>query len=219
MSIIPDRINWLLHQQELYQFLVTCQHNFTAQDSERIISFSQALNPLDPLAFCQAASPTKNQSYFYLENPRKKQAIAAVGITKSTTIDSPNRFLKSRKFVQSCLQKNICTGDLQLPGSGPYFFCNFTFFDSPENSDHLFPSATIFLPIFYVYISKKCCVLVANFIVDFKRDIELTFQEIQQQFKAIRNATRSSINLTFIPPEQLIRKASDHLSNYQTSVI
>ncbi|PSO55857.1 MAG: isochorismate synthase [Cyanobacteria bacterium QH_9_48_43] len=217
MPVIPSRANLLQNERELYRFLVACQEKSKIIGSDLIVSLSEVIDSLDPLAVCQAIAQP-NQQHFYWENRKEEEAIAAIGAIKSITVNSPDRFSQSQQFVQSCRKQLFRVGELHLPGSEPHFFCSFTFFDLPKNSDYTFPAATIFLPCFQITSQKDCCVLIANVAISYQVHIDLVFHQLKQQIKSIHNASHSVVNLTFPPPEQLIQKAPNHPSHYKAAV-
>lgn len=130
------------------------------QHHPKIISFSQRIDNLDPLDFLATISPTK-QLYFYWENPRQSEAIIAYGTIRCLKLNSADRFRRSQQFINNCLTETLTIGDLQLPGSGPHFFCSFSFFEQQQKGAQ-FPSATIFLPEIQIYSQKNSTVLVIN---------------------------------------------------------
>jgi menaquinone-specific isochorismate synthase len=109
--------------QEVSGLLRDIQQNHQPE----IVSFSQKIDRIDPLDLLETISDSK-QLYFYWENPRQSEAIIAYGTTKCLKLNSSNRFSRSQQFINNCLAEMVTIGDLQLPGSGPHFFCSFTFF-------------------------------------------------------------------------------------------
>ena len=68
MTVTPYCPNLFQNQKELYQFLKDCKQQVIKKDCPQIVSISQEIPQLDPLALLQAiAKPSQLQ--FYLENP------------------------------------------------------------------------------------------------------------------------------------------------------
>ena len=190
MPVVPCSVNLFQHDRELHKFLLNCQNNFprTGKDHTQIVSISQKIAPIDPLVFIQAIAESR-QLHFYWENPRKKEAIAAYGITTSLVLNTGNRFSQAKKFVHQSLKRIVNTGDLQLPGAGPHFFSSFTFFPTATNSEPSpFPSATIFLPRFQITKKKNNCVFIANIALNETIDIDLLLEQLQKKIKALHKA-------------------------------
>ena len=188
MLAIPYRDQILQDEQELYKFLLTCHEKSRSKGCLQIVSLSQEINHIDPLAVCQKIAQP-NQIHFYWENPRKQEAIAGYGTAQSLTLGTGTRFIKSQQFIQDC-QKNIVKfGDLHLPFAGPHFFCSFTFVPKQSRLNCLFPSATIFLPKLQIAKKKGCCVLVANLAISPHTDLVFTINQLKQQIKKINSST------------------------------
>ncbi|NES71689.1 MAG: isochorismate synthase, partial [Okeania sp. SIO2D1] len=165
-----------------YQLLLACQQKSQSQGSTQIVSLSQEIPCIDPLAIFQTIDTSK-QLHFYWQNYRRKEAIAGYGATKVIKVDGKERFGHAQKFIKDCLKQVVKKGNLHLRFAGPHFFCSFTFFAEPINSP--FPSATIFLPSLQIARHKNRCVLVANFAIDTQINLAVTVEEIKKQIKQI----------------------------------
>ncbi|WP_144052131.1 isochorismate synthase MenF [Gloeocapsa sp. PCC 73106] len=152
--------NLLESHQELDVFLRDIHCNYPDFSQAQIISFSQQIDRIDPLEFL-ATIVQPDQLYLYWENQRQAEAIISYGTIKCLKINSSERFKRSQEFIDKCLHETITLGELQLPGSGPHFFCSFSFFAEQKKSAN-FPSATIFLPELHIYCQKDSSVLVVN---------------------------------------------------------
>lgn len=172
MTVTPYRANLFHDRKELYQLLCTGKQHSIEKNCPQIVSISQEIKQLDPLAVLQAIAKP-NQLQFYFEKRSQNEAIAALDAVISFKTEGSDRFQKSQEFIKSCLAKIIKNGDLNLPISGPHFFCSFTFFDDNLAIDSPFPSATVFLPRWQVSCCKNRCVLVAN--VEIKPQVNLDF--------------------------------------------
>jgi menaquinone-specific isochorismate synthase len=195
MPVTPYRTNLLQDRKELYQLLTTCQQRAIEKDCPQIISISQEIEPLDPLAVLQAIAKPNNLQ-FYLENRTKNEAIAAIDTTDCIQLEGVNRFKESQNFIQNCLKNSCLAGDLNQPLSGIHFFCTFTFFDKNIKRDSPFPAATIFLPRWQVAKCKNRCVLVANIKINSKIDLEFIIESLCNQSALINGFNRRLTNIT-----------------------
>jgi menaquinone-specific isochorismate synthase len=190
VPVIPFRASHLsTNERELQQFLLGLQEKSPRKYKTQIVSFSLKLDPIDPLSVL-AAIARADRTHFYWENASQEEAILGFEVAKSFTINSGDRFAKSQKFIEECLDRTVRIGDLSLPGSGPYLFCSFTFFESQQNNHSPFPRATVILPSYQIVRKKQDCVLVINLAI--ARDTEL-----QDLLRAIQNkitAFTQSIN-------------------------
>ncbi|MFW6357976.1 MAG: isochorismate synthase [Chroococcales cyanobacterium] len=185
MPVSPCRVNLLQDAQEFYSFLLACQEKSQRKGCPLIVSLSQEIDPVDPLAILQAiASP--NELSFYWENRRNFDAIAAIGSIQKLTLNSPNRFDISQDFIQKCVSKTIQIGQTESPWAGLHFFCSFTFFSSLQYLDSPFPTATIFLPRIQVAKHKNQCVLVTNINIDSETNLENILDNCQSQWQKIQ---------------------------------
>jgi menaquinone-specific isochorismate synthase len=148
----------------------------------KILSFSQKINSLDPLAFLQKFA-RKDRLHFYWENVNKQEAIAACGVTQLINTDSVDRFGQAQQFITNCLKKTIRKGDINFTGSGPHFFCSFTFFNDRDNECLPFPSGTIFLPQFQVYKKNSTCIFVVNIAVSDRENLKSLVGKLSHKIK------------------------------------
>lgn len=201
MTVTPLRANPFEDCKELYQFLLafkqTLNKNSSLSDSlgeeteggqkdqTRILSISQEISPVDPLAVYGAiAEPDK--LHFYWQNGATGEAIAAIDAAVSLKLEGEERFSHAKNFIHSCVTNMTSTGSLNLPFAGPHFFCSFTFFDDHPNQEYDFPSATIFLPRWQVSFRKSICVLVANVKINPKVNIQALSESLWRTFHKIK---------------------------------
>jgi menaquinone-specific isochorismate synthase len=210
MTVIPHRANLLQDRNQLHQFLLNCQQSLTEKDRTKIVSISQEIYPLDPLAVLQEISESC-QRHFYFEKrdpiADNSFAIAALDSAIHLTVAGTDRFALAQNFIRSCLASTITIGEERLPFSGPHFFCSFTFFDENSTANSYFPPATIFLPKWQITRLQDSCTLVANALVE--KDINVkniteniweTFDRIaSHKYRKLRNVINSSISLKQIP--------------------
>ena len=197
MPVTPT--NFFQDCQELQQFLLHCQDISLKKNRLQHVSISWEVPTLDPLTVFQKLQG-KKQLQFYLENPEKKTAIAAIDAVAHRWIQGSGRFERAREFIESCLQDTITIGDLDRPFSGPHFFCSLTFFDRPNPSDSPFPPATIFLPRWQIARDDRRSIIVANLTVDDRTRTQLVAQQTWHHLQRIR-ATVGDIRRVDIPQE------------------
>ncbi|MBW3585686.1 MAG: isochorismate synthase [Cyanobacteria bacterium 0813] len=210
MTVIPHRANLLQDRNQLHQFLLNCQQSLTEKDRTKIVSISQEIYPLDPLAVLQEISePCQRHFYFEKRNPivGKSFAIAALDSAIHLTVAGTDRFTLAQNFIRSTLANTITLGAERLPFSGPHFFCSFTFFDENIAANSYFPPATIFLPKWQIARQKDSCIIVANAVIEKDINIKSIAENIWQTFDKIESrkypklttAINSSISLKQIP--------------------
>jgi menaquinone-specific isochorismate synthase len=210
MTVIPHRANLLQDRNQLHQFLLNCQQSLTEKDRTKIVSISQEIYPLDPLAVLQEiAEPCQRHFYFEKRDPisGKSFAIAALDSAIHLTVAGTERFALAQNFIQSCLARTITIGTERLPFSGPHFFCSFAFFDENVATNSYFPPGTVFLPKWQITRLKDSCTIVANAIIN--KDINVkniteniwqSFDKIEsQKYPKITTSSNSSISLKQIP--------------------
>ena len=210
MTVIPHRANLLQDRNQLHQFLLNCQQSLTEKDRTKIVSISQEISPLDPLAVLQEiAEPCQRHFYFEKRDPisGKSFAIAALDSATHLTVAGPERFALAQNFIQSCLARTITIGTERLPFSGPHFFCTFAFFDENVATNSYFPPGTVFLPKWQITRLKDSCTIVANAIINKDINVKSITEKIWQSFDKIDSqkypkittSSNSSISLKQIP--------------------
>ncbi|MEG4013057.1 MULTISPECIES: isochorismate synthase [unclassified Microcoleus] len=206
MTVIPHRPNILQDRNQLHKFLLDCQQSLTEKDRTKIVSISQEISPVDPLAVLQEiAAPDGRHFYFEKRDPLGDNsfAIAALDSTIHFTAAGSDRFTLTQNFIQSCLARTITIGTECLPFSGPHFFCSFAFFDENFATNSYFPPATIFLPKWQITSLKDSCTLVANTLIsrdinikDIAENIWLEINKIAS-LKYIKKTSNSNIPISF----------------------
>lgn len=182
MTVTPYRADCFQNYKELYQLLKVGKQRSIEKKHPQIISISQEISLLDPLAVLQElAEPAHLQ--FYLEKPNKQQATAAIDAIEVIKLEGKNRFEHAQKFIENCFDNCLTQGDLRLPFSGMHFFCSFTFFDDIIASNSPFPAATIFLPRWQVSRSENTSVLVVNLKVESHSNLEVILENLVSQLK------------------------------------
>ncbi|TAF00615.1 MAG: isochorismate synthase [Oscillatoriales cyanobacterium] len=202
--------NLLQDRNQLHQLLLDCQQSLTEKDQTKIVSISQEISPVDPLAVLQEiATPDDRHFYFEKRDPivGNSFAIAALDSAIHLTVAGSDRFALAQNFIQSCLARTITIGTERLPFSGPHFFCSFAFFDENVATNSYFPPGTVFLPKWQITRLKDSCIIVANAIINRDINVKIITENIFQRFnkiaslnyKTIKNAGKSSICLKQIP--------------------
>ncbi|WP_445174719.1 isochorismate synthase MenF [Microcoleus sp.] len=210
MTVIPHRANLLQDRNQLHQFLLNCQQSLTEKDRTKIVSISQEIYPLDPLAVLQEiAEPCQRHFYFEKRDPisGKSFAIAALDSAIHLTVAGTERFALAQNFIQSCLARTITIGTERLPFSGPHFFCSFAFFDENVATNSYFPPGTVFLPKWQITRLKDSCTIVANAIINTDINVKNLTENIWQKFdkfeshnyQKITTSSKNSISLKQIP--------------------
>lgn len=192
MPVLPSHAHLLQDHQQLYEFLVTCQQVSSEKRCTQIVSISLETKPIDPLLVLERFSQS-DRLHFYGEKVKQGEAIAAIDTAVKFNVVGVHRFSKVKQFIDSCLANTITIGALDLPFSGPHFFCNFTFFDEQLKGNSPFPSATVFLPKWQVSCKKDSCVLVANIAIDGDLNVEKTCEIVWQNLQRIKSAANTEL--------------------------
>ncbi len=217
MTVTPYRANLFQDRKELYQLLYTGKQQSIEKGCPQIVSISQEIDSLDPLAVLQAIAKP-DQLQFYFEKARKREAIAAIDATASITIEGANRFQKAQTFIQSCLTNTLPSGNLNLPFSGPHFFCSFTFFDKKQEVHSPFPPATIFLPRWQVSCCKDSCVVVANIEITSQINLQLLAERLYSQLKIISLRDRRVLYFQEDAPKKILKQSTKNAERFNSSV-
>ena len=185
MPVTPHHANLIQDCQELNQFLSACKQTLSEKRPSKIVSISWEAKSIDPLAvldkICQS-----DEIHFYGEKAKQAEAIAAFGTAIKFKVAGTNRFSQVQQFIESCLANTTAIGALDLPFSGPHFFCNFTFFDEDNHSDSSFPSAMVFLPKWQISCQKNHCIIITNILIDRSLNLEKTCETIWKKYQRIK---------------------------------
>jgi menaquinone-specific isochorismate synthase len=218
MPVISCHPNLFEDEKEIYSFLVHCQENLSPQDEQKIVSFAQQIEVIDPLAVLQSLlSP--DELHFYWENPNNQEAMAAFGSTQNLTISGGDRFLEGKRFIHNCLKKIIRAGNVNLANINPYFFSTFTFFPQETQNFGDFPSATIFLPRFQVIRQNNQSVLFINVLIEKNTSVKLLVENLKDELNKINWSSRSLINVNHHQPLKYNFKNSPEFKDAVTSVL
>jgi len=218
MPVTPHHVNLVQDRKELHQFLLDCKQTLSEKRQHRVVSISWEAKPIDPLAvlekICQA-----DQIHFYGEKVKQREAIAAIDTAVKFKVEGVHRFSQVKQFIDSCLANTIAIGALDLPFSGPHFFCNFTFFNEDHYGDSPFPPATVFLPKWQIACQGEHCVIVANILIDHNLNIELTCENIWQNIQQIKSFKNSNISNYYEHKPILQTRDVTDRKHFQSSVI
>jgi menaquinone-specific isochorismate synthase len=195
MSVTPCYARGLADDQNLQHFLQTCQNRCLEKDQWLIVSITQALSWLDPLAVLQRFA-LPNQRTFYWETQQQNSAIAAWDSCQEKIIPSGHRFQKTQDFIDQYRNKIVETGSSDCPESGLKFLTSFTFFDFSSFSSP-FPAVTIFIPKWQVTRSHHSCYLTYNCTISATTNLLTVQAEIQQKQQELARYSQSLITFPF----------------------
>ncbi len=157
-------------RKALQAFLQDCRAAAAARGRPQLVSISVEAGMLDPLAVLESIYEP-GELHFYCERAAGGMAVAGAEAVVRFTPEGADRFEQSRRFMEETLDHTIAVGDLDLPFSGPHFFCGFGFFDRSE-PEFPFPAATIFVPRWQVGRREDRYTAVANLLVAADSPIE-----------------------------------------------
>lgn len=225
MPVIPHRTHPLLNQKELHQFLLNCQQTLTEPDQINLVSISLEISPVDPLAIFQEISEPHHR-HFYFEKQEfpttnevgKSFAILALESVIDYIAAGNQRFSQVQDFIQSCLVRTINLNPLNLPFSGPHFFCSFTFFPETLTPHSCFPPATVFLPRWQISRQLDRCTFVANIVLNKTVNVKEIIEEILEKLQKISLTTYHPFSIPRYSAKFLKTLDDRHLNHYQNSV-
>lgn len=186
VPVIPRCPNLLYDETALYHYLSACQEQLSEKQASQIISVSQKIPMIDPLAIL-GAMIRPDQYHFYWENTRNNEAILGYGSIKSLVLNSSQRFIQSHQFIANCLQHLISINQQEIADIYPKIFCGFTFFPTASYKEAVFPAATLFLPQFQVVKKSNQCFFLTNFILNKDVNIKFLVKNVQDILTSIKN--------------------------------
>lgn len=164
------------NQDALIRFLRDCKEQACRDHHYKVASISLEIKHIDPLAVLDSIYE-ENELHFYMENGVHEEAIAGADAIVSASFEGPGRFNAVKKFTQSILENSIATGDLEIPFSGPHFFCAFTFYNE-SSEEGCFAPATVFVPRWQVSRCGGKYGAVANILIDEESDLKIIADRI-----------------------------------------
>ncbi|HEY9851018.1 MAG TPA: isochorismate synthase [Leptolyngbyaceae cyanobacterium] len=203
-------------KKELHQFLLGCKQTLAQKGQRKIVSISVPIKPIDPLIILDKIAQPE-QLHFYLENANQEEAIVAIDTAIKFNVEGANRFSQSQQFIESCLANTIVTGALDIPFSGPHFFCTFTFFDENINSNSPFAPATIFLPRWQVSCQKEHGTIVVNTVLHSDLNIDVLADHIWQKLNKIKTFNNLIFSAKTHQTKLKTKDVTDR-NNFKTSV-
>ena len=201
------------------RLIEACQTHKTPSTSDKIISFSQRITPVDFLSVL-AEKQSDTQVHFYWENSHKKEAILGYGSTKRLTLNAGNRFHDAQIYIKELSKRIITIKDAETNNFSPRFFCNFTFFDSPKNSFY-FPAATVLLPRFQITQQNADYYLIANCHIKQIGKLESFIDKAIEEAESIQRigATRIIENIRRFTHQFSCHLHSQNTSRFKDSVV
>ncbi len=154
LTVVRAELNAAIHAKSVTMRAVG------VDNPQQFLSLSIPLDDVDPLEALRAIAPS-DQNYFYWENGRTGEAIAAIGCAQTMELSGYQRFLSSKQAVQDVFERTLPIGDQSAPFSGPRVFCRFTFFDQVD-SQAPFSPATLILPHWQIATDGTTGSFVAN---------------------------------------------------------
>jgi len=193
MVVTSDRHFTRLNYKDFDQILDKT-HTAIKQKSGaiRILSFSFAIAPLDPLEAIQALTRRAHPSpdHFYWERGGDGVALAAAGYTAKVYFQGEQRFHQGRFFADRCLAQTVLIGDVHLPFGGPHLFCSFSFFPesgSPAPGGSVpFAPATLLLPRWHLARHHQQSVLVVNCLWSAGQSLEALCRSVWQTLDGLQ---------------------------------
>lgn len=176
MKIIPPERHPSRDFEALELFLKGCREQARKDNHPKLASISLGVKHIDPLAVLESIFEP-GELHFYLEQPSNEYAVAGAEAIVAKTISGPKRFEEARIFAEETLAHSIAVGDLNLPFSGPHFYCAFTFFDEAGKESY-FPPATVFVPRWQVSRKGGNYAAVANVMVEEDSELESLARKI-----------------------------------------
>jgi len=211
----------LQNQRDVYQFLLQRQRYLFAKNSSQLISLTFEIQSVDPLAiFDELAETNQLNCYFEKQETGKsffahpqRTAIAAIDSVIHFHAETAQRFTQVKHFIHSSLSRIIVAGDLNLPFSGPLFFCHFSFRDTPLHTrDIAFPGATSFLPKWQISAHDRRHIVVHNLALDRDTHLPSTVENLWQTLQKIRSI-QADCWTSSVPSLELLSKQNVATTN------
>mgnify|MGYP006427654331 CR=1 FL=1 len=195
MSVTSCYARRLADPDHLHHFLQSCQKQCQQADQSFIVSVTQPLSLVEPLAILQRFNLSDQRS-FYWEAQQKQSAIAAWGICQEKIISGNNRFQQTQDFIDNCQNQIIELNASQIAEAGLKFLTNFSFFSESSYQTH-FPSVTIFIPRWQVSRSDDSCFLTYNFFLSYDSNLATIESELRKKLQEIEQVGKSIITFPF----------------------
>lgn len=195
MSVTPCYARQLADDRYLHHLLQTCQKRCLETQESLIVSVTQPLPLVEPLAILQRFTFTKER-HFYWENQQENSTIAAWGSCQEKSIQAGYSFQKIQNFIDTFKEKIIEIREPELPEIGLKFLTHFTFFDTPDLQSP-FPPVTIFIPKWQVSRSQNRCFLTYNCSLSANSNLLKIKEEIRNKLQTIENLSNYIVTFPF----------------------
>lgn len=195
MSVTPCYAKELADDQNLHLFLQSCQKRCQETNESLIVSVTQSLCWVEPLAILQQLTDSQ-QRHFYWENQQQNCCLAAWDSCQEKTLTTGCRFQEIQSFINQYKNKVIAVGATDIPEVGLKFLTSFTFFDSSPVASP-FPTATIFIPKWQVTCFQDACFLTYNCTISAQVNLLLIQQSLEEKIREIEGVAQSLINCPF----------------------
>jgi len=184
--ILPSPVARLEEAQRLYGILGR-ERERLAPGERRLLSWVYELPSLDPLTVLERLAPPP-KVHFYGEDPLGGERILGYGELESygLTLEGPERFLGSRRFVEACWRDLKILGAI---GEGaslvPQVFGGFSFFPETAGAS-AFPPALWFLPRYQLRQNHRGSFLICTLALTTAADLEKTTEQILAHLECLR---------------------------------
>lgn len=196
MSVTSCYTRGLTDDQNLDRFLQNCYNRCLTADESLIVSVTQPLSLVDPLAVLQRFAYPRQRT-FYWENQQESSAIAAWDSCQEKTIQNgKNRFQQTQEFIDHYRHQIIEIGEPEFPEVGVKIFTSFTFFPTSSVASP-FPSVTLFIPKWQVTRTKDSCFLTYNVPLSVQTKPSSIKAEIKQRRQEIADLSQSLVRFPF----------------------
>lgn len=197
MTVSPCRSEFLVYNQEIYQFLDAVRSKCARNNSTKIASVSLEIDLVDPLLVLAKLAPA-NQLTFYWENKASGESIVAIDAVAHLEITGEERFSKAQEFIQESLGNLVCYEQENIINNiiQPHFFCSFSFFEhNLQQPDYPFASGTVFLPSWQVTVKNKRCQVMANLAIEASTNVRMIMHVLWTKIEIIQSLAYYSASL------------------------
>ncbi len=149
--------------ESMVRFLDRCQEQARGEGKAQLVSISLGVKHIEPLAVLDSIFEAEAQ-HFYLERVDSGEAIAGAEAVVGQSFRGADRMDQALEFSREVLGNTIAIGELDLPFTGPHFFCGFTFADEVD-SETRFEPASVFVPRWQVARKGGYYSAVANILI------------------------------------------------------
>ncbi|MBF2065837.1 MAG: isochorismate synthase [Calothrix sp. C42_A2020_038] len=188
MTVSSCRSDFLVYNQEIYQFLLAVREKCARNNTTKIASVSLDINLVDPLVVLAKLAQV-NQVTFYWENQASGESIVAIDAVAKLEVAGKERFSKAQKFIQDCLDSLVNFKQNKTNFLQPRFFCSFSFFDENSQLGYPFSPGTVFLPSWQVAVKNNRCHVTINVAIDASVNISTILHVLWTKLEFIQSLT------------------------------